>query len=103
MFTLPQYTWDKDRELCKKCKHLREEPRKHSQYTSTAMACVKNPYKASKGIGSCIDNRTRGPCGKEGKLFEAGENSPVTLSPVLKANRPAVNPLRQPHEVISIG
>jgi len=87
MFTLPKYTWDKDRELCKQCKHLREEPRKHSQYTSISMSCVKNPYKASKGIGSCIDNRTRGPCGKDGRLFEAREEEFSLGSPALHQAR----------------
>lgn len=102
MFSLPQYTWDKDRELCQKCKHFREEPRKHPLYgSSPVMLCVKNPYKGRRGIGTCIDNRTRGPC-KDGKLFESAEDSPITPSPVLKANRAAVNPLRQPNEVISI-
>lgn len=76
MFTLPQYTWDKDRELCKKCKHFKEEPRKHHTYGSNqVMLCVVNPYKGCKGIGTCIDNRTRGPCGKEGKLFEVNRQT----------------------------
>ena len=35
------------------------------------MLCAINPYKGARGIGTCIDNRTRGPCGKEGRLFEA--------------------------------
>lgn len=34
------------------------------------MRCAANPQKGSKGIGTCIDNRTRGPCGKEARLFE---------------------------------
>lgn len=101
MFTLPLYTWDKDRELCKQCKHLREEPRKHSQYTSTSMSCVKNPFVASKGIGSCIDNRTRGPCGKEGKLFEAGEEQLFLGSPALhQAREYSSTTLRPVHESI---
>jgi hypothetical protein len=35
------------------------------------MRCAANPFKGIIGIGTCIDNRTRGPCGKEGRLFEA--------------------------------
>lgn len=72
MFKLPQYTWDKDRELCKRCKHYREQPRSHRYYgNGVAMLCAVNPYTGTKGIGTCIDNRTRGPCKKEGHLFEA--------------------------------
>ena len=71
MFKLPQYTWDKDRELCKKCKHYREQP-DASGYNGggVVMRCAVNPFKGIIGIGTCIDNRTRGPCGKEGRLFE---------------------------------
>lgn len=72
MFKLPQYTWDKDRELCKRCKHYREQPDRNGYYGGgLVMRCAVNPFTASKGIGTCIDNRTRGPCGKEGRLFEA--------------------------------
>jgi hypothetical protein len=79
MFKLPQYTWDKDRELCKQCKHYRpsiDRPRLYSG--ALVMRCAVNPFTASKGIGTCIDNRTRGPCGKEGKLFEP-EHQPQEL------------------------
>jgi hypothetical protein len=70
MFKLPEYTWDRDRELCKRCKHCREEPDRSSYHgVGMVMRCTVNPYKASKGIGTCIDNRTRGPCGALGKLF----------------------------------
>ena len=70
MFALPQYTWSQDRELCKQCKHYREHqdnPRLHSG--AVVMRCAVNPQRGRKGIGTCIDNRTRGPCGKEGRLF----------------------------------
>lgn len=76
MFKLPQYTWDKDRELCKRCKHYRpsiDRPRLYSG--ALVMRCAVNPFTASKGIGTCIDNRTRGPCGKDGKLFSPKEES----------------------------
>lgn len=33
------------------------------------MLCTSNPQKGVRGIGTCIDNRTRGPCGKDGKQF----------------------------------
>ena len=72
MFVLPQYTWDKDRELCKRCKHYRPSQDRARIYSGNlVMRCAANPFTASKGIGTCIDNRTRGPCGKEGRLFEA--------------------------------
>jgi hypothetical protein len=77
MFKLPQYTWDKDRELCKRCKHYRpsiDRPRLYSG--ALVMRCAVNPFTASKGIGTCIDNRTRGPCGKDGKLFEPKQPTP---------------------------
>jgi hypothetical protein len=35
------------------------------------MLCAVNPYKGRGKIGTCGDNRNRGPCGKEGRLFEA--------------------------------
>lgn len=72
MFKLPQYTWDKDRELCKRCKHYRPSQDRARIYSGNlVMRCTANPQKGSKGIGTCIDNRTRGPCGKEARLFEA--------------------------------
>jgi hypothetical protein len=70
-FKLPEYTWGKDRELCKRCKHYSErndDDKHHSN--ATIMLCAVNPQKSKRKIGTCIDNRTRGPCGKEGKLFE---------------------------------
>ena len=74
MFVLPKYTWDKDRELCKRCHHYEERndnPRLNSGVV--VMLCHANPQKNSRGIGTCIDNRTRGPCGKEGRMFSPVE------------------------------
>ena len=102
MFKLPRYTWDKDRELCKRCKHYREQ-QDASSYNGGGMVmrCAANPFKASKGIGSCIDNRTRGPCGKEGKLFEAGEEQFPLGSPALhQARKHSSTALRPVHESI---
>ncbi len=80
MFVLPKYTWDKDRELCKGCKHYRTR-QDNIAFNSAAlvMLCVLTPAKGRKGIGTCIDNRTRGPCGKEGRQFAPAE--PVTHTP----------------------
>lgn len=73
-FKLPEYTWGKDRELCKRCKHYseRQEDEKHGS-NHTILLCAVNPQKSKRKVGTCIDNRTRGPCGKEGKLFEPME------------------------------
>ena len=72
MFVLPKYTWDKDRELCKQCKHYEERPDNPKQDAGgVVMLCHANPHRGYRGIGTCIDNRTRGPCKKEGRLFEA--------------------------------
>jgi len=71
-FKLPEYTWDKDRELCKQCVHYRERednPRYHSG--AVVMLCAVNPLKGCRGIGTCSHNRLNGPCGKDGSLFEA--------------------------------
>lgn len=70
MFSLPTYTWDKDRELCRQCKHY-EERINNDRHNSgiVVMLCKSNPFKGFRGIGSCIDNRTRGPCGTSGHLF----------------------------------
>jgi hypothetical protein len=71
MFKLPAYTWDKDREVCKRCKHYQErtdDDRHHSK--ALVMLCAVNPQKSKRKIGTCIDNRTRGPCGKEALQFE---------------------------------
>ena len=71
-FTLPQYTWDKDRELCKKCEHYRER-QDNPRYNSgvVVMLCTANPHKGSRGIGTCSHNRSSGPCGPLGSLFKA--------------------------------
>ena len=75
MFKLPQYTWDKDRELCKRCKHYREriEDDRHNS-RALVMLCAANPYKGRNKIGTCGDNRNRGPCGKDGRLFTPQES-----------------------------
>ena len=37
------------------------------------MLCTANPYRGMRGIGTCIDNRIRGPCGALGMLFQPKE------------------------------
>lgn len=65
-FKLPEYTWDKDRQLCFKCKHYAQR-----SPTSPTMVCMRNHQrKSNAGPGTCIEMRTRGKCGKEGWLFE---------------------------------
>ena len=105
MFKLPQYTWDKDRELCKRCKHYRpsiDRPRLYSG--ALVMHCAVNPFTASKGIGTCIDNRTRGPCGPEARLFEPVGSLPDLAIPSIQPSRPG--PLVQkkpPKEAVARG
>ena len=71
-FSLPKYTWDKDRELCKQCKHYEERPHNSGHNAGiVVMLCHVNPHRGRRGIGSCIDNRHRGPCGPNGFMFEA--------------------------------
>lgn len=76
-FELPKYTWDTDRELCQQCAHLREHV-EDAKYNSRAriMRCAVSPFKGRTGIGTCIDNRSRGPCGREGRSFEAKGSVP---------------------------
>ena len=65
-FKLPEYTWNKDKQLCLRCRHYTQ--RKPS---SPAMVCLLNVERRSHaGPGTCIEMRTSGKCGKEGKLFE---------------------------------
>lgn len=74
-FVLPTYTWGQDREQCKRCKHYRErrdDPRHHS--AALVMLCAINPAKSKRGIGTCIDMRTRGKCGRDAKLFAPAED-----------------------------
>lgn len=73
IWRLPQYTWDKERELCKRCAHYRERitgTYKTGQ-TVAVMSCAKR-NKSGRGEhhGTCIDMRYDGPCGREGKLFQ---------------------------------
>ena len=83
MFSLPKYTWDKDRELCKQCVHYesRNDNPKHNSGVMV-MLCHVNPSKGARGIGTCIDNRTRGRCGKEGRQF-----SPVEIPAKIGLNQ----------------
>lgn len=39
------------------------------------MLCTANPFKGFRGVGTCIDNRTRGPCKQEGRLFQPAQKS----------------------------
>lgn len=72
MWTLPDYTWDQERELCKRCAHYRERiaGTKHTG-RSVVMRCALN--RKSGGVtdhGSCIDMRYSGKCGRLGVLFQ---------------------------------
>lgn len=77
-FTLPKYTWDKDRLLCKQCKHYTEAIDPH--VGTTIMICEFSPYRTPKRSGSCIDNRTRGPCGPEGRFFQKKSDKETSMT-----------------------
>lgn len=69
---LPAYTWGKERELCRRCKHYRERVSdvRHAQ-PSVVMVCNLNTKRTGgKDRGTCIDSRYDGPCSRKGKLFE---------------------------------
>lgn len=65
---LPAYTWDVDRKLCERCAHYK--------LIHPAMHCKVVPS-GDRAI-SCIDVRTSGPCGKEGRLFQPISKPPAT-------------------------
>lgn len=69
---LPEYTWDKERELCKQCKHYRERVAGSSRIgIHVVMTCALNPrHTSGRHHGTCLDERYDGACGREGKLFE---------------------------------
>lgn len=72
VWKLPEYTWGKERELCKRCAHYRERVGgAHNGERNTVMGCALG---RKRGRGShpqtCIDMRYEGPCGREGKLFQ---------------------------------
>jgi hypothetical protein len=60
-FRLPVYTWDRDRKVCERCKHLRLK-------NMTSMLCALT----SRGAENCITARESGGiCGPDAALFEA--------------------------------
>lgn len=71
-YRLPEYTWDKERELCKRCANYRERVAGVNTTTpNTVMCCVLNIRRnGDTPCGTCIDMRYDGPCGRDGKLFE---------------------------------
>ena len=104
MFALPKFTWDTDKQLCKSCQHYREAVDTHRDSAQhTIMLCAVNPRRGRRGIGSCIDARTKGPC-KDGKLFERRkEEFPLSLSSSDQAGENLSSPLCPIHQVISSG
>lgn len=65
-FTLPAYTWDKDRKKCEQCQQVIRK--------DTAMYCsLGSLWLRGQGFNAnhtyCIDMRTSGPCGREATLF----------------------------------
>jgi hypothetical protein len=69
-FKLPEYTWDKDRKLCEKCKHYKPvETGTLKEKKSISMTCLISDRKTPFGATTCIEERTSGICGPKGKLF----------------------------------
>ena len=71
MWNFPSYTWPQQKQKCLSCAHysaVPDNPRLSSH--STIMLCAVNPFRGARGIGTCIDNRTRGPCGPDAKMWK---------------------------------
>lgn len=75
MWTLPEYTWGQERELCRRCTHYRERVAGSEHIgLSVVMSCALNRSRTGgKRLGTCIDMRYDGACGREGRLFEPRE------------------------------
>ena len=58
-FTLPKYTWDKDRELCKQCKHYEERPDNPKQ-DAGGMVMLCHAYLRGAEINDQTGSRTIG-------------------------------------------
>jgi hypothetical protein len=67
MWTLPKFEWPQQKQKCLTCTHYQALPKD----ASTVMLCKIGIHKGFRGIGTCIDERTRGKCGKDAKLWEA--------------------------------
>jgi hypothetical protein len=67
MWTLPKFEWPQQKQKCLTCTHYQALPKG----ACTVMLCQVSTHKGFRGIGTCIDERTRGKCGKDAKLWEA--------------------------------
>jgi len=65
VWKLPEYTWDKERVLCQRCKYYKIREARSGVQTETCLV-----HRHGGKHGSCIDNRTDGPCGIVGWQFE---------------------------------
>ena len=78
MFRLPEYTWDKDRELCLKCANcVTRVSAAEKGGGVTMMSCKLVMFRFSSIGSSCIGMRTEGDCGMDGKLFKPKEQDAV--------------------------
>ena len=70
MWVLPKFDWPEKKQKCLACAHLstyQDYPKFNSN--STVLCCQVSPFRARRGIGTCIDNRERGPCGPSATQF----------------------------------
>lgn len=68
---LPEYTWGKEQETCKQCKHYLASMTGRAYNQSVAMRCkLHDKSRVDKLHGTCIDMRYGGRCGRSALLFE---------------------------------
>jgi hypothetical protein len=73
-FRLPEYTWDRDRQLCEQCKHCIVRESKVALQPTVVMVCRVEPRAGAK-YESCWGARADGECGPKGKLFQPKEET----------------------------
>jgi len=71
MWTLPKFEWPQQKQKCLTCTHYQPFVDHRYRGACTVMLCKIGIHKGFRGIGTCIDERTRGKCGKDAKLWEA--------------------------------
>ena len=70
MWTLPTFDWPQQKQKCLSCRHYTAQEEHLYKGSSTIMLCRVGNMKGRRGIGTCIDNRTRGKCGTHATLWE---------------------------------
>ncbi len=70
MWTLPTFDWPQQKAQCLTCKHYTHITDNTYKGANVVMLCRVSTYKGRRGIGTCIDSRTRGKCGANATLWE---------------------------------